>query len=383
MISISDSLKNQFQLDPSFTYLNHGSFGACPKPIFEERNKWQKEIEKQPVSFIEDKAIGLLDWSREKLGAFINCDKDDLVYFPNPTTAMNMVIKSLDLKIGDEVLSSNHEYGAVEKTWEFVSRKKGFSYKKIDVSIPFSKDDFIESIKNNINTNTKVIFLSHITSPTAIIFPVKEICALAKELGIISIIDGAHAPAHIDLDIKTLGVDIYTGACHKWMLCPKGVSFLYCSKEMQESLEPLVVSWGWEPDNPSKSTFLDNNQYQGTNDISAYLTVPSAIKFLDQNNWKSIKQECQKKIIESKNILLDTLNTESICSDIFLGQMASLQINIPNSIDLYNYLKNNNIVVPIIDWNGLVFVRISYQCYNSINDIEHLNHHLKKYLDSI
>ncbi len=383
MTSISASLKNQFQLDPSFTYLNHGSFGACPKPIFEERNKWQKEIEKQPVAFIEDKAIGLLDWSREKLGAFINCDKDDLVYFPNPTTAMNMVIKSLDLKIGDEVLSSNHEYGAVEKTWEFVSRKKGFSYKKIDVSIPFNKDDFIGSIKNNINTNTKVIFLSHITSPTAIIFPVKEICELAKELGIISIIDGAHAPAHIDLDIKTLGVDIYTGACHKWMLCPKGVSFLYCSKEMQENLEPLVVSWGWESDNPSKSTFLDNNQYQGTNDISAYLTVPSAIKFLDQNNWESIKDECQKKIIESKNILLDTLNTESICSDIFLGQMASLQINIPNSIDLYNYLKNNNIVVPIIDWNGLIFVRISYQCYNSMDDIEHLNHYLKKYLDSI
>ena len=129
MIPSSQSVKNQFQLDSRFIYLNHGSFGACPKPIFQERNKWQLEIEKQPVSFIEDKAIKLLDWSREKLGSFINCDKDDLVYFPNPTTAMNMVIKSLDLKPGDEVLSSNHEYGAVERTWKFMEKKKGFIYK--------------------------------------------------------------------------------------------------------------------------------------------------------------------------------------------------------------------------------------------------------------
>jgi len=383
MISISESLKNQFQLDPKFIYLNHGSFGACPKPIFKERDKWQKEIEKQPVSFIEDRAIELLDWSREKLGSFINCNKDDLVYFPNPTTAMNMVIKSLDLGPGDEVLSSNHEYGAVEKTWDFVSRKKGFTYKKIDIPIPFNKEDFLDRIKNNINNNTKIIFLSHITSPTAIIFPIEEICTLAKELGIISIIDGAHSPAHIHLDIKALGADIYTGACHKWMLCPKGVSFLYSSKEMQKHLEPLVVSWGWESDNPSHSTFLDNNQYQGTNDIGAYLTVPSSIKFLNKNNWHMVKKECHEKLIESKNILLDTLNTNPICSDSSLGQMASLQINVPDSIALYKYLKNHNIVVPVIDWNGLVFVRISYQCYNSMNDIEHLNHHLKKYLDSI
>ena len=383
MSSISESLKNQFQLDPAFTYLNHGSFGSCPVPIFEERNKWQQEIEKQPVSFIEDKAIKLLDWSREHLGLFINCNKDDLVYFPNPTTAMNMVIRSLDLKPGDEVLSSNHEYGAVEKTWDFVSRKKGFTYKKIDIPIPFEKDDFMNRIKDNINSKTKIIFLSHITSPTAIIFPIEEICKLSKDLGILSIIDGAHAPAHINLNIENLGADIYTGACHKWMLCPKGVSFLYASKEMQERLEPLVVSWGWESDSPSHSKFLDNNQYQGTNDISGYLTVPSAIKFLNENNWDLVKKECRKKNIQSKDLLLNTLNTTPICPNNFLGQMASLQINISDSMHLYKYLKDHNIVVPIIDWNGMIFVRISYQCYNSINDIEHLNHYLKKYLDSI
>jgi len=384
MISPSDSLKNQFQLDPTFTYLNHGSFGSCPIPIFEERNKWQLEIEKQPVSFIEDKAANLLDWSREALASFIHCNKDDVVYFPNPTTAMNMVVRSLDLKVGDEVLTSSHEYGAVDRTWKFISRKKGFLYKSVDIPIPFSKDDFIERIKSNINENTKVIFLSHITSDTAIIFPVEEICKLAKELGIISIIDGAHAPAHINLNINTLGPDIYTGACHKWMLCPKGVSFLYSSKKLQEQLEPLIVSWGWEEsDQPSDLKFLDHNQYQGTNDISAYLCVPKAIEFLNNNNWTEVSQFCKKNIIESRNLLLKTLNTEPICPDDNLGQMASVQIKISDRDDLYNYLKSKKIVVPVINWNGFVFVRPSFQCYNTMEDIENLNYHLKKYLNSV
>ena len=384
MISPSDSLKNQFQLDPTFTYLNHGSFGSCPIPIFEERNKWQLELEKHPVSFIEDKAANLLDWSREALASFIHCNKDDVVYFPNPTTAMNMVVRSLDLKPGDEVLTSSHEYGAVDRTWKFMSRKKGFLYKSVDIPIPFSKDDFIERIKNNINDNTKVIFLSHITSDTAIIFPVEEICKLAKELGIISIIDGAHAPAHINLNINTLGPDIYTGACHKWMLCPKGVSFLYSSKKLQEQLEPLIVSWGWEEsDQPSDLKFLDHNQYQGTNDISAYLCVPKAIEFLNNNNWTEVSQSCKKNIIESRNLLLATLNTEPICPDDNLGQMASVQIKISDRDNLYNYLKSKKIVVPVINWNGLVFVRPSFQCYNTMEDIENLNYHLKKYLDSV
>ena len=384
MISSFESLKKQFQLDSSVTYLNHGSFGSSPKPIFQERNKWQLELEKQPVSFIEDKAADLLDWSRKELASFIHCDKDDVVYFPNPTTAMNMVIRSLDLKPGDEVLTSNHEYGAVERTWKFVSRKKGFLYKAVDIPVPFSNDDFIDRIKSSINSNTKVIFLSHITSDTAIIFPVDEICKLAKEMGITSIIDGAHAPAHINLNLNTLGADIYTGACHKWMLCPKGVSFLYSSKKLQKQLEPLIVSWGWEEsDKPSDLKFLDHNQYQGTNDISGYLSVPKAIDFLNKNNWEEVSRVCKKNIIDSRNLLLRTLGTEPICPDENLGQMTSVQIKISDRDDLYNYLKSNKVVVPVISWNGLVFVRPSFQCYNTMKDIEILNHHLKNYLNGI
>ena len=374
-------LKKYFQLDPKYSYLNHGSFGACPLPIFDERSKFQKEIELQPVSFVDSRAAELLDWSRDALSSYLHCNKDDVVYFPNPTTAMNMVIKSLNLGPGDEVISSNHEYGAVERTWKFVSKKKGFSYKSIDIPLPFDKEDFINRIREGVTSKTKIIFLSHITSPTAIIFPIKEICTLAKELNIMTIIDGAHAPAQIDLNLDTLGADIYTGACHKWMLCPKGVAFLYSSKEFQDKLEPLVVSWGWESDTPSHSQFLDYHQYQGTNDVSAYLAVPSAIDFLNKHDWNNVRDHCHEKIIETRQILIETSGTDPICSDQDLGQMTSVVINTKESEKLYKYLKQNNIEVPVFNWNGKNLLRVSFQCYNTMEDIHILNKFLSKFLN--
>jgi len=375
-------LKKQFQLDPKFTYLNHGSFGACPYPIFNEREKWQKELEFQPVSFI-DKAAKLLEWSRDELSKYIICNKDDLVYFPNPTTAMNMVIRSLKLDKNDEVLTTNHEYGGIERTWKFMSIKEGFNYKPINIELPYNEDQFVRLFKENILSRTKIIFLSHITSPTGIIFPVKRICELVKNLDIMVIVDGAHAPAQIPLNLRELGADIYTGACHKWMLCPKGASFLYASKKIQDKLDPLVVSWGWESEEPSHSQFLDYHQYQGTNDISAYLSVPSSIKFLNDNNWESISQYCHQKVIESRQILLETSKTRAICPDEALGQMSSIKLNIDDASSLYKYLKKNNIEAPIINWNGLIFLRISFQCYNTMEDIYFLNKYLIKYLNGI
>ena len=196
-----------------------------------------------------------------------------------------------------------------------------------------------------------------------------------------TIIDGAHAPAQIDLNLSTLGADIYTGACHKWMLCPKGVAFLYASKTYQNILEPLVVSWGWESDTPSHSQFLDYHQYQGTNDISTYLTVPKAISFLNQHNWEEVRDYCHEKIIETRNILIETVSTEPICTDENLGQMTSLKINVDDADQLYRFLKTNNIEIPIFTWNGQNLLRVSFQCYNSMKDIFTLNKFLSKFLN--
>ena len=231
---MNPKLKSLFMLDPNITYLNHGSFGACPKPIFDELVNWQKQLEFEPTKHLAYDIFPLLEKSRKSLSDFIGCEMDDVILFPNPSTALNAVIKSLELNSDDEILTTNHEYGALDKTWSFICKKTGAKYIQQNIKLPLTSNTyFIERFKKGITDKTKVIFLSHITSSTALIFPVKEICKIAKEKNILCIIDGAHAPAHINLNIEDINPDVYVGACHKWMCSPKGVSFLYVKKELQ------------------------------------------------------------------------------------------------------------------------------------------------------
>ena len=369
-----EKYKSLFSLDPEVTYLNHGSFGACPKVIFDNLVSFQKKLEFEPVNFLDNHLYQYLKESRSALSNYINCDRDDIAFFPNPSTALNTLIRSLDLDSGDQILTTNHEYGALDRTWNFISKKRGCEYIKLDIEIPFTdKQKFIDSFKNAINSNTKVIFLSHITSATALIFPVKEIIDLAKQKNILTIIDGAHVPAHIDLDIKKLDPDFYCGACHKWMCSPKGVAFLYVKKEYQNMIEPLVVSWGYEAEKPSDSQYLDYMQWQGTNDMSAYLTIPETIKFLNENDWKERAKECRELNLWAKNEICEKLNTYSLGNDEFLGQMTTIAFDfedtINQKIEFYNKYK---IQVPFIKWNNKTFFRISSQVYNSKDDFEYL-----------
>jgi len=369
-----EKYKSLFSLDHEVTHLNHGSFGACPKVIFDNLISFQKKLEFEPVNFLDNHLYQYLKDSRFALSNYINCDRDDIAFFPNPSTALNTLIRSLDLKSGDQILTTNHEYGALDRTWNFISKKRGCEYIKLDVEIPFTdKQKFIDSFKNAINSNTKVIFLSHITSSTALIFPVKEIIDLAKQKNILTIIDGAHVPAHIDLDIKKIDPDFYCGACHKWMCSPKGVAFLYVKKEYQNMIEPLVVSWGYEAENPSDSQYLDYMQWQGTNDMSAYLTVPDTIKFLNKHDWKERAKECRELNLWAKNEICEKLNTYSLGNDEFLAQMTTIAFDfedtINQKIEFYNKYK---IQVPFIKWNNKTFFRISSQVYNSKDDFEYL-----------
>ena len=373
--------KPLFSLDPNVTYLNHGSFGACPKVIFNSLINFQKQLEYEPVKFLDYHLYEYLKESRLALSNYINCDRDDIAFYPNPSTALNTLIRSLDLNKGDQILTTNHEYGALDRTWNFISKKRGCEYVKLDIEIPFlDKQKFIDCFKKAINKNTKIIFLSQITSATALIFPVKEIIELAKKNNILTIIDGAHVPAHIDLDIKKLDPDFYCGACHKWMCSPKGVAFLYVKKEFQKMMEPLVVSWGYEADHPSKSQFLDYMQWQGTNDMSAYLTVPETIKFLDDHNWKDNAKKCRELNLWAKNEICEQLNTFSTGKDEFLGQMTTIAYDFNDTInEKIEFYNKYNIQVPFIKWNNKTFFRISSQVYNSKNDFEYLIRSLKDF----
>ena len=226
------NMRSQFLLDSSITFLNHGSFGACPKPIFEEYQRLQLELETEPVNFIQKKLPAYLKEAKKPLAKFIGCHEADLFFTPNPTFAVNTIMRSLKLQAGDEILTTNHEYGAMDRTWHFYCKKSGAKYIRQEISLPIvSQEQILEEFWEGYNSNTKVIFLNQISSSTALIFPVKEICDKAQQLGLITIVDGAHVPGHIDLNISELNPDFYTGTLHKWMLAPKGSSFLYVKKE--------------------------------------------------------------------------------------------------------------------------------------------------------
>ena len=367
--------KSKFMLDPKIVYLNHGSFGACPKNIFDSLIKYQKLLEFEPVKHLAHDVFEYLEKSRESLGNYINCNKDDVVFSPNPSTALNTVIRSLDLNDGDEILTTNHEYGALDKTWKYICKKTGAKYIQKIIPLPLeSKQDFINNFAEGITKKTKVIFLSHITSPTALIFPVKEICKIAKEKNILSIIDGAHAPAQIKLDINDINPDIYVGACHKWMCSPKGVSFLYSKKEYQKKIDPLIISWGYEPEKTNNNQFIDYHQWQGTRDMSAFLTIPETINFLEKNNWREVTKECYKINLWAKKEINSLLNEEALSTDEFNGQMCSFYYKSKKDLIDFNikfYLKYK-IQLPFIEWNDKTLFRISIQAYNSKNDINFL-----------
>jgi isopenicillin-N epimerase len=210
------NIKEKFLLDPAVTFLNHGSFGATPKPVFKEYQRWQRELEKQPVEFLGRRINGLLADSRAVLRKYLGTHADNLIYTQNVTISLNIVARSLELGANDEVLATDHEYGALDRTWRFLSKEHGFRYVNQHIELPLtSEEKFIEDFWRGVTSRTRVIFLSHITSPTAIIFPVKEIIHRARKAGIVTIIDGAHVPGQLSLHLDSLGADFYGGNLHK------------------------------------------------------------------------------------------------------------------------------------------------------------------------
>jgi isopenicillin-N epimerase len=370
------NLKSQFLLNPDITYLNFGSFGACPKPIFEEYQKYQLELESEPVRFIAVNGLEYLKKSRQALAQYINCNADDLVYTTNPSYAVNIIAKSFRLNAGDEVLSTNLEYGALDRTWNYYCRKAGAKYVRQPITLPLvSKEQFIEDFFKGLSAKTKAIFISQITSTTALIFPVKEICEIAKSKGLFTIVDGAHVPGHIPLDLAELKADVYVGACHKWMCAPKGCAFLYVKKEFQDLFDPLVISWGYESAFPSNSKFLDYHQTQGTRDFSAFLTIPKVIQFLKENNWTQVAADCRKLTHSNYMRFCNLLGTQPLApiTDEFLGQMCSMRINTPEPEKLHNHLfEKYSIEIPVMRQDNLVFIRYSINAFNSQTDLDKL-----------
>lgn len=375
-------MRDQFLLRDDITFLNFGSFGACPKQIFKRYQDFQLELEQEPVQFITVTGIKYLKESREALGKYVNADADDLVFVTNPTFAVNIIAKSFPLKPGDEILSTNFEYGSCDRTWNYYCKKAGAVLKRHSIRFPLkSKEDFIKQFSEGITSKTKLIFISHITSSTGLRFPVEEICVIAKQKGIFIFIDGAHAPGQIPVDLKALDVDMYTGACHKWMMTPKGCSFLYVKKELQHLFDPLIISWGYESLFPSHSQFLDYHQMNGTRDFSAFLTVPHAIKFMEENNWEKVSANSRKLVKENAPELCKILGTTPISplTDDFVLQLFSAPIKTSQPEKLKQHLyENYKIEIPVMRQNEDVYLRYSINAFNTQADLDKLFSSIKK-----
>ena len=381
-MTAQQNLNSQFFINPNITFLNFGSFGACPKPIFEDLQKWQLEMEREPVQFITVDGFNYLKQSREALAKYIHCDADDLVYTPNPSYAMSIITKSLKLNAGDEILTTDLEYGAMDKSWNYYCKQTGVKYIRQHINLPLTtKEAFVEDFFKGLTKNTKAIFISQITSSTALILPVKEICDIAKQKGLLTIVDGAHVPGHIPLNLSELKADIYTGACHKWMMTPKGCAFLYVTKEQQHWTDPLVISWGYESAMPSHSQFLDYHQLQGTRDFTAFLTVPKAIEFMNAHDWEAQAANCRKLVQANAQRFCDLLGTKPLCpiDGTFLGQMFSIPIHTPEPETLQRHLfEAYKIEIPVMRHGTDTYLRYSIQVFNSQKDLDVLYDALKE-----
>ena len=372
-------MRDLFLLDPTVTFLNHGSFGATPRAVFAVYQQWQRRLEEQPVLFLGREIGGHLAEARRALGAYVHADPADLVYVPNATFGVNVVAHSLPLGPGDEVLATDHEYGACENAWLYMSRARGFRYVRRPIPLPLPDDaEIVEQFWAGVTSRTQVIFLSHITSPTAVRLPVEAICARARESGILTVIDGAHAPGQIPLDLAAVGADFYAGNCHKWLCAPKGAGFLYTRPEAQGLIEPLIVGWGWGEARTFTfgSDYLDYLQYPGTDDYAAYLTVPAAIEFQARHDWPSVRARCHELVACG----IDGINELTGLSSIYgphvenFSQMAAAPL--PPVDDLPAFKRRLydefHVEIPCVQWGERQFIRISIQGYNTEADVDGL-----------
>jgi isopenicillin-N epimerase len=363
-------VRAEFLLDPDVVFLNHGSFGACPRPVFKRYQAWQRELERQPVEFIARRLPGLLAEARAALGAYVGADPDDLVFVPNATSGVNLAARALELRPGDEVLSTDLEYGACDLVWEDACARAGATYVRAKVELPLeSPDDVVEQLFAHAGERTRAVFVSHITSETAAVLPLVAIVARARALGLVTIVDGAHAPGHVALDLSALGIDLYAGNCHKWMCAPKGAGFLAVQPAWQDAVRGLIVSWGHGPD----ATFRTRNELQGTRDPSSYLAVPAAIDWLAAHDWPRVQERCRALVADALVRLSELDGVEPVAASPFRAQMASVRVPTDDPDELKRRLYDEHRVeVPVFARKTEPLLRLSIAAYNESRDVDAL-----------
>jgi isopenicillin-N epimerase len=367
----AQSLRKEFLLDPTVTFLNHGSFGACPEPVMRTFQTWQRELEREPVEFLQRRAGGLLRESRQVLARYVGCTADEIVLVPNATSAMNMVARSLRLAAGDRVLITDHEYGAMQRLWQLVCQRSGATLVRCRLPVPVTgPDEVLAALGGVLDDTVRVVSLSHITSPTGLVLPVEDVCRLARGVGATTVVDGAHGPGQVALDLAAMDADFYIGNCHKWLCSPKAAGFLYTRHAVDVEVDPLVVSWGWDA-----NRLTERAEWQGTVDVSAYLSIPASIQYQDERNWPAVRARCATDAAygHERLLALPGVTPVSRAASPMFRQMVSVRL--PPSTDAHvqeRLFAAHAIEVPITEWYDGRLLRVSVAAYNDRDDLERL-----------
>ncbi len=358
-----------FLIRDDIIFFNHGSFGACPRPVFERYQAWQRELEAQPVEFLLRRRPALMANARAAIANYFNVPAGEIVFVANVTAGLNVALRSLRLHRGDEILTTDHEYGAVNRLLDFVSAKNGAAVRRHRVRLPYESDEaFTAAFLAEASARTKAIVISHITSPTSLIFPVELICRRAREAGILTIVDGAHAPGQLPLDLTAIGADIYSGNFHKWLCAPKGSGFLHARAEHHDWIDPLAVSHGWA----AGSDFVERNDWGGTRDIAPFLTVPAAIDYQRDHQWDRVRAACHALADAAQRELCAHYGLQPLSRDQF-AQMVTVPLPACDGAAVQKQLYDEyRIEAPVGEFAGQGGIRISVQAYNTAEDLERL-----------
>ncbi|MFO1501331.1 MAG: aminotransferase class V-fold PLP-dependent enzyme [Verrucomicrobiota bacterium] len=380
-------------LDPSVIFLNHGSFGSCPRPVLDFQQTLRERMEQQPIRFFVRDLEGLLDEARRDLGVFINAPPNDLAFVPNATAGVNTVLRSFSFNAGDELLVTNHEYNACRNALDYAAKRAGAQVVVAEIPFPLHREDEIaDAIMGRVTARTRLALIDHVTSQTGLILPVARLARELSERGVDLVVDGAHAPGMVPLDLVNLGAAFYTGNCHKWICAPKGAAFLYVRPDRQQFIRPLTISHGANSPRTDRSRFQIEFGWTGTWDPTAMLSVPEALRFMEtrlRGGWPEIMRRNRDLALAARQLLCRTLQIPSPCPDSLIGSLASVPLSdstdaSPAASPLYadplqdKLRAEDSIEVPVIPWPAPPkrVLRISCQLYNALPQYEVLGESL-------
>ncbi|MCC6556754.1 MAG: aminotransferase class V-fold PLP-dependent enzyme [Polyangiaceae bacterium] len=377
-----------WSLDPAVSFLNHGSFGACPLPVLEAQTRLRARMEREPVRFFVRELESLIDAARAALGAFVGADPDDLAFVPNATAGVNTVLRSLPLGSGDELLTTDHEYNACRNALEFAASRAGARVVVATVPFPIGSPDAVfEALLERVTARTRLALVDHVTSQTGLVFPIERIVAELGQRGIDVIVDGAHAPGMLPLDVRAIGAAYYTGNCHKWVCAPKGAAFLHVRRDRQHGIRPLSISHGASSPRADRSRFLLELDWTGTHDPSAYLCIPDALRFMGSllpGGWPALMAHNRATALAARALLCEALGRAAPAPASMIGALAAVPLPdgdgaaqpSPLYLDpLQDALMDGwGVEVPVIPWPAPPRrqIRISAQIYNDRADYARL-----------